>query len=263
MCCCPSCGIASGRCWSSLLIIATTCLATSTIGLYVLGPGPTHIHGDGDDLPDAAHLCSWCRSAWSFICAESSSVSEEQLAAITVTSPFSAAMGVPMHTTRNEIWTDKPLAVRRSGAGEHHPQLRLAGLGDLPLHLPAPVPGAAGCDLSGVSLALVAGRRIGIAERSVWNSGTPGGLHARLAAGPRTGSVPFSRYHMLSGPRTRTIASGIVWAAPADRWPRTETLSVQVASMRVLPALFSALKSATSNTSGVNGPACPLRRPAS
>ena len=40
-----------------------------------------------------------------------SSVSEERLAAFTVTSPFSAAFGVPMHTTRNEIWSDKPLAV--------------------------------------------------------------------------------------------------------------------------------------------------------
>lgn len=39
------------------------------------------------------------------------SVTEEQLAAITVTSPFSAAAGVPMHTTRNEIWSDKPLSV--------------------------------------------------------------------------------------------------------------------------------------------------------
>jgi hypothetical protein len=40
-----------------------------------------------------------------------SSVSEEHLAAITVTSPFSAAAGVPMHTNRSDIWSDKPLSV--------------------------------------------------------------------------------------------------------------------------------------------------------
>ena len=40
-----------------------------------------------------------------------SSVTEEQLAAFTVTSPFSAAAGVPMHTTRSDMWSDKPLAV--------------------------------------------------------------------------------------------------------------------------------------------------------
>jgi hypothetical protein len=39
------------------------------------------------------------------------SVSDEQLAALTVTSPFSAALAVPMHNTRTEAWTNQPLAV--------------------------------------------------------------------------------------------------------------------------------------------------------
>jgi hypothetical protein len=40
-----------------------------------------------------------------------SSVTTEQLAALTITSPFSAALGVPMHSTRSESWTNQPLAV--------------------------------------------------------------------------------------------------------------------------------------------------------
>ena len=40
-----------------------------------------------------------------------SSVTEEQLAALTVTSPFSAALSVPMHTTRSDAWINQPLAV--------------------------------------------------------------------------------------------------------------------------------------------------------
>ncbi len=37
-------------------------------------------------------------------------MTEEQLAAFTV-SPYSAAMGVPMHRTRSDVWSDKPLSV--------------------------------------------------------------------------------------------------------------------------------------------------------
>jgi hypothetical protein len=33
------------------------------------------------------------------------------LAALTVTSPFSAAMSVPMHTTRTDSWINQPLGV--------------------------------------------------------------------------------------------------------------------------------------------------------
>src|SRR5262249_36076855 len=39
------------------------------------------------------------------------SVTKEQLAALTVTSPFSAALSVPMHTTRSEAWTNQPLQI--------------------------------------------------------------------------------------------------------------------------------------------------------
>ncbi len=40
-----------------------------------------------------------------------SSVTTEQLAALTITSPFSAALGVPMHSTRSEAFTNQPLVV--------------------------------------------------------------------------------------------------------------------------------------------------------
>jgi len=39
------------------------------------------------------------------------SFTPERLAAITVTSPFSAALGVPMHTSRIENWTGQSLNV--------------------------------------------------------------------------------------------------------------------------------------------------------
>ena len=68
---------------------------------------------------------------------------------------------------------------------------------------------------------------------------------------------------MLSGPRTSAIDAGIVWMAPSERRPRTDTRIEYVASMRVLPALFSDLNSVTSKTSGVSGPACPRRKRAS
>ena len=39
------------------------------------------------------------------------SISNERLATLTITSPFSAAMSVPMHTTRNEMLSNQPLPV--------------------------------------------------------------------------------------------------------------------------------------------------------
>jgi ABC-type transport system involved in multi-copper enzyme maturation permease subunit len=93
-----------------LLIIATTCMATSTIGLMcsslarrtatamimtyltllVLFVLPIGLKGYLQMLPK---------------------ITSEQLAALTVTSPFSAALSVPMHTTRNDSWINQPLAV--------------------------------------------------------------------------------------------------------------------------------------------------------
>ena len=93
-----------------LLIILTTCMATSTVGLmcsalarrtatamvmtylslltlFVL---PMGIQGYLQSFPG---------------------VTEQQLAAISVTSPFSAALSVPMHTTRSDAWINQPQAV--------------------------------------------------------------------------------------------------------------------------------------------------------
>jgi ABC-type transport system involved in multi-copper enzyme maturation permease subunit len=93
-----------------LLIIATTCLATSTIGLMCSALVRR---------TSTAMVLTYLTLLILFVVPlglESylrglSSVTEEQLAAFTITSPFSAAAGVPMHTTRNDMWSDKPLAV--------------------------------------------------------------------------------------------------------------------------------------------------------
>ena len=93
-----------------LLIIATSCLATSTIGLMCSALARR---------TSTAMVFTYLTLLVLFVAPMGiqsylqtiSSVTEEQLAAFTVTSPFSAAMGVPMHTTRNEIWSDKPLSV--------------------------------------------------------------------------------------------------------------------------------------------------------
>jgi hypothetical protein len=42
------------------------------------------------------------------------SVTTQQLAALTVTSPFSAALSVPMHTNRNENWVNQSPTVADS-----------------------------------------------------------------------------------------------------------------------------------------------------
>ena len=93
-----------------MLIIATTCLATSTIGLMCSALARR---------TSTAMVLTYLTLLVLFVLPMGlelylqgiASVSEEQLAALTVTSPFSAALSVPMHTTRSEIWSDQPLAV--------------------------------------------------------------------------------------------------------------------------------------------------------
>ncbi len=93
-----------------LLIIATTCLATSTIGLLCSSLARR---------TSTAMVLTYLTLLILFVVPLGlelylrgiESVTEAQLAAFTITSPFSAAMGVPMHTTRNDIWSDKPLSV--------------------------------------------------------------------------------------------------------------------------------------------------------
>ena len=128
-----------------LLIIATTCLATSTIGLmcsslsrrtsvamvltyltllvlFVLPVGLSwYLQGFADGRP------------------------RSRLAALTVTSPFSAALSVPMHTSRIEVLERASRCPSQASVlvpiAAEHPA---AGLGDLPGHLPAALPGALG-----------------------------------------------------------------------------------------------------------------------
>jgi ABC-type transport system involved in multi-copper enzyme maturation permease subunit len=94
-----------------LAIIAMTCLATSTIGLMCSALARR---------TSAAMVLTYLTLLVLFVVPLGlelylqgiGSISEKQLAAFTVTSPFSAAFGVPMHTTRNEVLSDKSPVVK-------------------------------------------------------------------------------------------------------------------------------------------------------
>jgi ABC-type transport system involved in multi-copper enzyme maturation permease subunit len=97
-----------------LLIIATTCLASSTIGLLCSSLARrTSVAMVLTYLTLLALFVMPMGLAWYL--QGISSFKKEQLAALTVTSPFSAALSVPMHTTsRNEAWLAGPVPVRDS-----------------------------------------------------------------------------------------------------------------------------------------------------
>src|SRR5262249_20768704 len=90
-----------------LLIIATTCLATSTIGLMCSALARR---------TSTAMVTTYLTLLLLFVMPMGlqwylqgiPSITDEQLAAMTVTSPFSAALGVPMHTSRSEAWINQP-----------------------------------------------------------------------------------------------------------------------------------------------------------
>jgi ABC-type transport system involved in multi-copper enzyme maturation permease subunit len=96
-----------------LLIIATTCLATSSIGMMcsaLVRKTSTAMILTYMTLLALFVLpmgLSWYLEGMT----EERLISKEQLAAITVTSPFSSALYVPMHTSRIENWTGQTLSV--------------------------------------------------------------------------------------------------------------------------------------------------------
>jgi ABC-type transport system involved in multi-copper enzyme maturation permease subunit len=109
-----------------LLIIATTCLATSSVGLmcsalvrktstamvltyltllllFVLPMGLSwYLEGLVRD-----------KTVTTEVVVQDKTLTQEQLAAITITSPFSAALSVPMHTSRIENWTGQSLNIQQ------------------------------------------------------------------------------------------------------------------------------------------------------
>jgi ABC-type transport system involved in multi-copper enzyme maturation permease subunit len=93
-----------------LLIIATTCMATSTIGLMCSSLARRTSTAMVMTYLTLLTLFVLPLGVQSYL-QTIASVTEEQLAALTVTSPFAAALGVPMHNTRTEAWTNQPLAV--------------------------------------------------------------------------------------------------------------------------------------------------------
>jgi ABC-type transport system involved in multi-copper enzyme maturation permease subunit len=105
-----------GRFWTLvvfLMIIAVTCLATSTIGLMCSALARRTA---------VAMVLTYMTLLILFVLPIGlgwylegiRTVSKEGLAVLTVTSPFSAAMSVPMHTTRGDSWTGQPIAVEES-----------------------------------------------------------------------------------------------------------------------------------------------------
>ena len=102
-----------GRFWTLvvfLMIIAVTCLVTSTIGLMCSALARR---------TPVAMVLTYMTLLILFVLPLGlgwylqgiSSVSKQRLAVLTITSPFSAALSVPMHTTRNEAWSGQPLPV--------------------------------------------------------------------------------------------------------------------------------------------------------
>jgi ABC-type transport system involved in multi-copper enzyme maturation permease subunit len=96
-----------------LTIIAVTCLASSTIGLMCSSLARR---------TSVAMVLTYMTLLILFVLPIGLSwylqgiptVRKDRLALLTITSPFSAAMSVPMHTTRNEVWSNQPLPVEES-----------------------------------------------------------------------------------------------------------------------------------------------------
>ncbi len=116
-----------GRFWTLVvffLIIATTCLATSTIGLLCSSLARrTSVAMVLTYLSLLLLFVMPMGLSWYLQGIES--VSKEQLAAFSVTSPFSAALSVPMQTTRNEVFSNTPAAVSDSVLIQVAPGIRL------------------------------------------------------------------------------------------------------------------------------------------
>jgi ABC-type transport system involved in multi-copper enzyme maturation permease subunit len=96
-----------------LLIIATTCLATSTIGL--LCSSLARRTSTAMILTYMTLLLLFVMPmGLSWYLQANSSFTEQQLAGITVTSPFSAALSVPMQSSRNDNWFNQQSSVADS-----------------------------------------------------------------------------------------------------------------------------------------------------
>ena len=94
-----------GRFWTLvvfLLIIADDLPGDLDDRPDVLGAGAADVGGDGPDVHDAADPLRGADRAGLVPPGRSRRSAKERLAALTITSPFSAALSVPMHTTRNE-----------------------------------------------------------------------------------------------------------------------------------------------------------------
>jgi ABC-type transport system involved in multi-copper enzyme maturation permease subunit len=101
------------RFWTLMLfltIIAMTCLATSTIGLMCSALARR---------TSSAMVMTYLTLLTLFVLPLGlerylegiPTVTKQQLAAFTITSPFSAAFSVPMHATRTDIWINTPLNI--------------------------------------------------------------------------------------------------------------------------------------------------------
>jgi ABC-type transport system involved in multi-copper enzyme maturation permease subunit len=109
-----------GRFWTLivfLLIIAVTCLATSTIGLMCSALARRTSVAMVVTYMTLLILfvlpmgLGWYLEGMSSGGQKKAAISEEKLAMLSITSPFSAALSVPMHTSRNEAWINQSVPV--------------------------------------------------------------------------------------------------------------------------------------------------------
>ena len=138
-----------------LLIIATTCMATSTIGLMCSSLARRTSTAMVMTYLTLLTLFVLPLGVQSYL-QTIASVSEEQLAVLTVTSPFSAALAVPMHNDAHRSLDQPASGRRRSDPDFDRSRHKTAGLGDLSWSLPAPGPCLLRDNLRGVSVAVVA-----------------------------------------------------------------------------------------------------------
>ena len=134
-------------------------------------------------------------------------VSKERLAVLTITSPFSAAMSVPMHTTRN-AGVDQSAASRRGvGPDPDRADRQAARSGrSFSAHLPAVQPALLRAELHRVPLEMVALGRPGIVRlrRQGINGRVSGAVAVSIwRAEGTSGLRPITKLQIVS--RTREL----------------------------------------------------------
>ena len=172
------------------------------------------------------------------------SVTSEQLSALTVTSPFSAALSVPMHTTRSDAWINQPVGVADTALVPITRNIRM------PVYAVFlciyPVLGLVFFGVAYLAFRWRWWRQAGSVRQSPRLDRRPGSSCVTPECAVLKIPHPVRPPHQ--GDCHRDHVDRTCFALTCG----TQTFSVYCALIRTLPALLSALKSATSKTSGVS-----------